>query len=194
MAIGKTPVNQLNALPLQDADANAAGGVIQVIGGVLVRFFDANALQINATAVSTINTRVCLVTPYLDLRGCRSYVMQLRTTNPGVRAALASMTLRWQYRMGPGDAPAVTYVQGGGINDQFNGIFASTGGVIFPATAGANEVQTQAWGWTNGSDVNTGVVGQVLTALSSDIRFIFDWQTNPVAAANLFTAYLWASS
>lgn len=193
MAIGKTPVNQLNALPLQDADTNAAGGSLQIIGGAIVRYFDGTALGINGATAATVNTKVCLVTNYLDLRGCSKYMFALRRTTPsGIVAALPVASLQIQMRLSASDTPSAGYVNGG-LNDVMNSIVSvSSATQTFPATLGAADAETALWAWDSG--VSTGVGVGLGTMIGSDCRLIVTWSTNPVAATNLFSATLWASS
>jgi len=190
MAIGKTPQNQLDALPLQDADTAAAGGVLSIVGGSINRFWDPNTLQINGINTTTFSaTKVALVTPYLDLRGCTKFVFALRRTVAGAAGAVPSGILTFQYRLGASDTPAVT--QTGSIDDSMNGIINNTSGVIFPATAGA-ETDTRIL--TFDEFQNSGVGGAVSLSIGSDVRLIFSFSTNPVNVINFFTAYLWGAS
>lgn len=192
MAIGNTPQNQLDALPLQTAVQAAEAGSLEVVGGAIARVFSSATLGIAGSSVQTVNTKVCLVTPYLDLRGTSKYAMQLRTTNAvGARAALPACVLEAQYRMGPNDTPSASYVNGGAISEALNAVAPHTGTVTFAATTGANEQQTGLWAW--GFNTPAGTITNVCV-LGSDVRFIFSFSTNPVAAANIFSAYLWASS
>src|SRR5260221_5777135 len=144
-AIGKTPQNQLNALPLLDADVVAAGGVIQIVGGGIARFFDANTLQINGINMTWFagGLQIAVVTPYLNLTGCNKGLITLRVSTTVVRVALPSIFLFAQYRQGPSDTPAVVYDNGGGDQQLANGyIQLSSTGRIFPATNAANQIQT----------------------------------------------------
>lgn len=188
--IGKTPQNQLDALPLQDADTAAAGGVVQFVGTTLVRYFDAAALGINASSVATVNTKVCIVTPYLDLRGCKQYNFTLRCTNAAVRIALPACFLEAQMRMGSADTPSASYVNGGAIANTLNAIMQiNAAGQTFAATTAGGEVQTVLWSWDSSSGSgNSGAW------FSSDVRFIVSFSTNPVVAGTVFTANLWAQS
>jgi|SRR6516162_2537064 hypothetical protein len=197
--IGKTPVNQLNALPLQDADTAAAGGIIQVIAGQLYRFFDANTLGINGIPMASFGggVQIGLVTPYLDLRGCSKYALALRcVNNTAAHGILAAIFVLMQYRMGPGDAPAVVYVNNGGAGsrDQLDNAIGQLGstGHQFQATAGASEAQTRLWAWDNSLADTT--IGGDFTAIGSDVRFQIVTNGVAMAAQNLFTCTLWASS
>lgn len=195
MASAKLPQNILNGLPLQDADAAAAGGDIQVIGGNISRFFSATALGIAGANAATIGGKVCLVSSWLDVRGCSKFIFQLRRTTPaGPVAALTAALLQIQSRMGPLDSPSPSYTVAGSLRDDFNGCNNVSGNTYtFPLTAAAGETQTAAWGWYAGSATAGGMITNAVM-IGSDVRLIVSWSTNPVAATNFFTATLAASS
>lgn len=186
------PKLQQNALPLQTiAQANA--GTVVDFGQSQARFWDALTLGVNGVAPATVNTKVCLVTGYLDVRGLSHFAFTLRRqwTGGGAGPALTACTLGFQYRQGVADAPSASYVVGGGINDAMNAIVSVTSGsVIFPATTGA-EFQTAPWAWD--PSVGSGLATSQGTMIGYDVRLIVSWATNPVAATNLFTAWLWGS-
>ena len=203
MAIGKTPVNQLNALPLQDANSAAAGGVLQVIGGTLLRYFDGPTLLISGTAMTTFaSIEDALVTPYLDLRGCTKFIFSLSVVN-NVAArgvAMSAIKLKMQVRMGIADTPPVVYVNNNGAgsrDDTNNALWNVTNqSHIFSVTGIAGEVQRAVWAWESST---TSVDTSVATVFGSDIRFIVTTETTgaspPAPGPNsLFTANLWASS
>jgi hypothetical protein len=197
MTIGKTPVNQLNALPLQDADSAAAGGQIQVVGGSMVRFFDANTLALNGVPMTTFTaggfSDVGLVTPFLNCVGCTKYMVAIRTTNVGARGALPTIHVQAQMRMGASDNPAVVYANAAGLQQAANAwIFLSSTGLVFPATVAGNEPQTILFAWESTAASNSNP-GQ-FTVFGSDIRFLFSTTGAVVAAQNLFSVNIWAQT
>src|SRR5258706_3178030 len=196
--IGKPPQNQLNALPLLDADVVAAGGVIQIVGGGIARFFDANTLQINGINMTSFagGLQIAVVTPYLNLTGCNKGLITLRVSTTVVRVALPSIFLFAQYRQGPSDTPAVVYDNGGGDQQLANGyIQLSSTGRIFPATNAANQIQTGAYAWAPGDPTSSGPSS--FNTIGADVRFILGTNGSPlpgVLANHFFTAFMWASS
>jgi hypothetical protein len=196
VAIGKTPQNQLDALPLQDADTVAEGGTLQVIGGALYRYFNATQLGIAGIPMATFTGEQALVTPYLDLRGCINGTLALRTVNNvSGRAALPAIFLFVQYRLGPSDTPPVYYANNGGAgsrDEQDNAMApVQSTGLVFAITAAAGEQQTLFWTWGPGA---TAGQGNVFGVVGSDCRFIITTQTLGMSTNNVFSANLWASS
>lgn len=201
MAIGKTPQNQLDALPLQDADSAAAGGEIQIVGGVINRFFSSSVLQITGVAMTTFTGEQALVTPYLDVRGCNQFVLTLSTVNNvSGRAALPAIFVFIQTRLGASDTPPVYYANNGGAgtrDEADNSIqLVTTTGHAFAITAAAGEVQRHTWAW-NQAAVNNGGLGATAGGagwIGTDSRLIITTQTVGMSTNNLFSATLWASS
>lgn len=194
MATGPIPNNQQNALPLQTI-SQALAGSVQFFGTKLTRYFSPTDLGINgASAVTDGGTGfVYLVTPFLDLRGTSKYAMTVRVVNAAIRVALPAMYILMQYRMGSADVPPTSYSNGGGLAFSLNSQISvmGSGTIIFAATTAGGEQQTFTQTWESSGP--TGQNGALATAIGSDVRFFLNFSTNPVAAANAFTAQLWAS-
>lgn len=199
MAIGRTPLNQLNALPLQDADTNAAGGEISVVGGSFCRYFSPTVLQINGAVLSSvavgINTYRFIVTPYLDLRGCSKFQFLLRRNVVTTTAALlGTPQLSFRTRMGASDAPGIVWINGNAINESMSGAsYVNTvTPLAFPAAGAGGNNQQSLRTWA--ADEIQGF-GGTAASIGSDSRLCVDWGlTDPVIGDSTFTAQLWASS
>lgn len=200
MAIGKTPQNQLNALPLQDADSAAAGGQIQIVGGSMVRYFDAVTLGLNGVGASTFTSGAFqdfgLVTPFLNLIGCNKFNIVIRANTTIARAALPAIHPQYQMRMGVSDNPPVLYANGAGIQQGANGVLLlGSTGLTFPATSGT-ESQTGVIAF-EGPQVanNSGVQApSTFTPFGSDVRFLLTSLGASFPAQTTFTVNIWAQT
>lgn len=72
-----TPQNQLDALPLLSVESVGAPGDVNVIGGVLTRYYDATAVGFPAEFVNQGAGGSALISNPLDLRGCVQLVLVL---------------------------------------------------------------------------------------------------------------------
>lgn len=197
MGIGKTPQNQLDALPLQDADSAAAGGQIQVVGGSMVRYFDANTLGINGVTAATFSSGAFsdtgLLTPFLNCVGCSKFIIVVRAFTTIIRAALAPLHVSVQVRLGASDTPPVLYQNGAGIHQEANAWTSlSSTGLTFPATQ-ATEAQTLVFSWDTTAPGNSVPSGQ-FTFFGSDIRFLVSTLGTAIAATNTFSMNIWAQT
>lgn len=196
MSVQLVPVYQLNALPILTVQQAANAGTLQVIGGSIFRVFTAADLGIAGINTSVVNTKTCLVTNWLDLRGCNKHAFTLmRSTPGGATAGIAfPASLQIQYRLGPTDTPSPSYVNGGSIVDVMNEIVPVTSGTVgvFPATANAADVQRVVWAW--GDSTGSGSPWSQALALGGNVRLIVSWSTNPVNALNFWNAYLQSQS
>jgi hypothetical protein len=81
MSIGRTPQNQLNALPLITPEAVGQAGDVVVVGGVVVRTWTPAATGISGTlgniADPRTNTLAYLLTNWLDMSGCSRFTAML---------------------------------------------------------------------------------------------------------------------
>lgn len=194
MSSGLIPVNQLNGLPLISAAQAATAGTVQILGGAISRTFSPAQLGINGVTTQTVNTKICLVTNWLDLRGCCYHQFTLSKLNNtgGPLAALPACQLTIQTRLGPTDAPSASLVTGGGINDAMNAIYSvSSGSVTFAASAAGDLFRAV---WAFGPNLGTGLAVDTAVAIGGNVRFIVSWSTNAVNAGNLFSAFLESSS
>jgi len=197
MAIGKTPVNQLNALPLQDADSNAAGGTLQVVGGTITRYFSPAVLGINGASFTPDTLNCTIVSPFLDLRGCSKYTVALRLprVTAGGLGQITNVFCHFQTRMGASDTPILYNINGGGQLDLVgSGWIAFNNNAQLFDTASNGTVQTVVWSLSESGPSDGRSTSLVL---GSDVRLIFATHTATAGspnASNLFSAQLWASS
>jgi hypothetical protein len=70
--VGKTPQNQLDALPLLDADTAAAGGELNITGSSLTRFWSAAVLGLGSNFALVGGVGI-MVSNLLDVRGCSAF-------------------------------------------------------------------------------------------------------------------------
>lgn len=197
MGIGKTPQNQLDALPLQDADSAAAGGEIQIVGGSIVRYFSASVLGLNGVVASTFVSGAFsmsgFVTPYLNCVGCAKYMILVRAATSIARGALPAMFIAAQQRFGIADAPAVVYANGAGLQQAANGyVFMSSTNITLPATSGT-ENQAALFCWDPTLPGNNGP--DLFTVFGSDIRFFINFSSAAApAGTNTFSVQIWAQT
>lgn len=191
--LGTTPQNQLDALPIITVAAAASAGDIQVVGGVMTKFFNQAATGVGGIATGGDGTNIFIATAFLDLRGLRAFscIMSRSIAGGGAAVATPAMTLMFQQRLSPTDVPPTTI--GIGNFTEFCGIqqIDSTA-VTWPAIQ-AGEIQRAVVGWEV-SDT-AGISTKVSPAsIGSDCRLLMWWSTNPVGATNRFTLQLWGSS
>lgn len=189
MAIGKTPVNQLNALPLQDADSNAAGGILQTAFGTVERYFSPAVLLINGITAWTTDGlgNNFLATPFLDLRGCSTFAFQFRCVLSAGRVALPAMLLFSNYRLSSSDVQPPFGSNGDTTNAPLNQIIP---GARAFAAGNNGDTQTIQWMW---APTSSGGTNPTVT-IGSDIRFIIQVNGAVPPASNAFSAALWGSS
>lgn len=188
--IGKTPNYQLWALPLQDAATAAAGGDIVILGNTITRYWSPTVLGINAVSMVDDGTgHFYLLTGFLDVRGCRSFVLMVRRTisdssaQPAIAAA-ANPNLRYQYRFSNAENPPAFYAGG----DNFKMVLTLNAVTAqFPAI-GAGESQTifQSWDLAGGNASPSITIG-------TDVRFQLYSSTNNPGALNQWTVAMWGS-
>lgn len=185
MAAGKTPQNQLDALPLISAENVANPDVVEVVGNVMSKFWSPSTLGING--INRINDPFTVgnslfLTPYLDARGVDTFVFLVtRTALNAAGDDVVAMSIFTQYRVGGVD-PA-TGNRGANESPQLLLInFAALGGP-FPQDATFNR------GFSNKGPLST----QPAAALGSDLRFWFRWTVGAQPAGNqTFTIRIWA--
>lgn len=105
MGIGKTPQNQLNALPLIDADTASSPGEIQLIGNTMTRYWNATAM--GCSSVTAINNPEDSTPPgartissgWLDVRGCNNFSLMCkrRALDAAAAADVAIAVIYLQY-------------------------------------------------------------------------------------------------
>ncbi len=193
MSSGLIPVTQLNALPLISV-SQAQAGTMTVLGGSISRSFSPTQLGISATTTQTVGTKVCLVSNWLDLRGCVYHQFTLSKLNntAGALLALPACSLTMQTRLGPTDNPSASLVISGSINDAMNAIYSVSSATITFAASNAGDVYRGVWAW--GPGMGSGLSYDQAVAIGSNVRFIVSWSTNAVNAGNQFSAWLESSS
>jgi len=190
---GKTPQNQLDALPLTDAATAAQGGDIVILGNSISRYWSPTVLAVNGIGFTTDpNGFFYLPTAFLDVRGCRSFAMLLRRINTTAlpQLALPSMTVYMQYRFSNGEVPLISL---GAIQNQRYIAAAQINSIpiVFPTMQVQSEVQTAFRGWNTGQE--GGGAGEVQSqSLGTDVRFFILSATAPTAP-NTFSMALWGS-
>lgn len=197
MPIGRTPVNQLDSLPLVDADSAAAGGEIQIINGVVVRYFSPAVLGIAGATVQSIAIGAgfffYIAGNYLDLRGCTKFQLLVRRNVILTTGAMTAMQVGFQTRMGVSDNPLPTWILPGlSVNQTLSGSSSvNVTSIIFPAAGTAGNHQSALRTWA--ANEFQGFGGSA-ASIGSDCRILFDWSTNPPAIGDgTITAQLWAS-
>lgn len=184
MAVGNTPVNQLNALPLINAAAVVTPPSEQVIiGGNVVRSWNATSLGLNG--VQRVNDGVGgsnLFGPFLDMRGMNSGSLVVVRSAAAAGIDATGMSVYFLYRIsGFGNQPS---------NNLIGAYSKQVAGFTWNATpAIGNEIA--ALGWTN-SSVPIGVVGQPLV-MSADVFLVLHFAVANNVQVN-FTVQLYAQS
>ena len=200
MASAKLPANILNGLPLQDADAAAAGGDLTVVGGAISRYFSPAALGINGQAPSSFVTNIpgtifYHASNYLDLRGMTKFQLLVRrNVNTVFTAVTPTLSISFQVRMGPLDNPTPVWSSLLSQDDTLAGkSLTQSPALVFPTAGLANNSQTCVRTWT--ADQVTGFAG-VAASIGSDVRIVMLWASNPTATLGdgTISAQLWASS
>jgi hypothetical protein len=105
--IGKTPVNQLNALPLVTADATANPGDVLVVGGTVTRFWSPTNTGINGASFAgdpDDTSALAIFSNFFDVTGCNRFQMVLSriadtlANDTAADVAAVAITLLVQYR------------------------------------------------------------------------------------------------
>jgi hypothetical protein len=190
--LGNTPQNQIDALPIITVAAAASAGDIQVVGGIMTKFFNPAATGISSVATGTDGTNIFIASSFLDLRGLRAFSAIMSRTIQGGGAAVATpaMGLMLQWRLSATDNPPTTLT---GNAPEFVAMQQINNNAVTWPAIGAGETQRAAVGWEV-SDT-AGVSTKVSPAtIGSDVRLLMWWSTNPVGATNRFTLQLWGSS
>jgi hypothetical protein len=185
MAIGNTPQNQLDALPLIGASQVANPTDVVVIGGNVVKFWDENALGINGIQRNNAGDGSSnLFTTFLDFRGMNSANFLIARTFTTSAVPGDSINIFPLYRFG---------AFGNMISNAQIGAYAKPCVVqTFPTTpAGAPATDITSLGWSN--TVGGVFGGNNGLPMSADIFFALHW-TVPNDARFTWTVRLYAQS
>lgn len=189
--IAKIPQNQLNALPLTDAATAAAGGDIVVLGNSISRYWSPVTTGVNASVFANdANGFPVMVSNFLDVRGCRSFVLLLRRAFTGVGIALANITCTYQFRFSSGETPLTSLGATQNVGFLAMNVLPGLNVISFPAFQNANEVQTHAFPFDTGQETATGFSGTKV--IGTDVRFVYT-ATGAIAATNTFSLAIWGS-
>lgn len=175
--IGRTPQNQLDALPLISAEAVGDPGDVSIVGQNVIKKWTPVVVGINGTAGNVADPRtagrVYLLSNWLDFTGMKYFTLQLGVVVPNVGADVAQ---NWTVRLIPGATTNLGIVEPvpfgpGPDNRNLTGTYADTAyqsvGVLnvpTPAAAAVfpyNKSSICAWqiGSTIGGASNSGSLG-----------------------------------
>jgi hypothetical protein len=191
MALGATPQNQLNALPLVTA-AQFTGqvvdpGELSIVGGSVVRYWSATRLALNGVNFATVGTRSALLTPFLDFTGMNQFqVIMVRECLSAGGDLAESMSIYAQSNVGTGDNPLGV---GGGAGSLFAVGCVSVTMIIRGGPYPQSTVQSN-FGWTNGT---LNGIGPSLQRTMGRARLWFD-RPAVANADQRYTISLWAQS
>lgn len=181
MAIGNTPQNQLDALPLIGASQVANPTDVVVVGGNVVRFWDEVATGINGVQRTNAGDGTSnLFSNFLDLRGMNSGLFQVARVSTVGGLDATSMGGFCLYRQGSFG----NQISNASIGAYSKQLVAHTWNVTPPGT------ELLALGWTN-SGIPNGAEGT--PAMTSDAFFVFHWTVVSVATIS-FSIRIWAQS
>lgn len=184
MAIGNTPQNQLDALPLIGASQVANPTDVVVVGGNVAKFWDENALGINGIQRSNAGDGSSnLFTTFLDMRGMNSGTFLIVRTFTTSGVAGDGVSIVPLYRFGS---------FGNMISNAQIGAYAkAVSAQTFPTTpGGAPASDITSLGWTNSG---AGFGTNNAPAMSADVFFALHWSV-PNDARFTWTVRLYAQS
>jgi hypothetical protein len=190
------PLNQQDAFPLQSIAAAQQATDVQVIGGMVTKYFGPSATGVFAAAVTTdANGHRFCASNYLDMMGCNvGAALISRNDTAAAPLAAPAFQLLMQYRATPITVmPTSNALGGGSINlDQCGMIGIHTTLFTFAAsTAPITEYALISWGPS--TDAGTGAVPSPVSVFA-DVRFFISFGTNTPAATNRFSLSIWGSS
>lgn len=193
--IGNMPQVQIDSLPLISADVAAAGGVISIVGGNFTRYYSPTILGVSSVNAATNGgATFWLTTNFLDVRGCRSFMMLTRRHNTtalpqgGIGGGIA---LYYQMRFTSAENPAQS--KGATENLAVCAInVISNSQIAFPALQTLGETQTVLFGW-NVALGGSGAGNSGNLSIGTDVRFMVGFANDP-GVLNTFSLALWAAS
>ena len=191
MALGATPQQQLDSLPLVTA-AQLTGQVVDpgdltVVGGSVVRYWSATRLGLNGVNFILDGARSLLLTPFLDFTGMNQFqVVMVRECLLAGGDTGESIGVYAQSNVGTGENPTGV---GGGLGSGFAVGCVSVTMIIRGGPYPQSTVQSN-FGWTNGT---LSGIGASFQRAMGRARLWFDRPAAP-NANQLYTISLWAQS
>lgn len=198
--VAQIPVAQLNALPLLTAQQFVDGnGVnVQVNGQSVSKFWSPAVLGINGSApVAAINTKWCLLTPWLDVSPCKLFLAVVLRNVGTLTTAPPSMWIQMQFRLTAADTPSPAYTVGASLQDQLNACYnVNSTALGWGAAQAAGDVQRAALAWGL-STPSAQPLSNVPNMIGANVRLMLNWQTNAPNSGgrtDTFSLSLWGTS